>query len=136
MELIDWITLAIFFIAGAVVGWRWSASFHLALFRKILSELGVSNQQLLKIAKSAAAQLGIEEVKKIEAIEERVTGGLDEIEIKVEKHGEMLYAFRSDNDQFIGQGSTRDDLIAAMKSRMNNVRLTVVEGGEYIKEAA
>ena len=39
------------------------------------------------------------------------------IEMKVEKHGDMLYAFRKDNDDFICQGSNFEELRANFASR-------------------
>ena len=135
MELIDYITLAIFTMIGMVIGWRMGSAFHVRMFKEILNELGVTNQQLIKVAKANAVGLGEEAEAKIRELEERAAG-LEQIEIKVEKHGDVLYAFRKDNDQFLGQGADREALIAAMAERMKNVKLTVVEGDEYMKITA
>lgn len=138
MELLDWLTLAVFFALGLTIGWKLSAGFHIHLLKQLLSDLGVTNQQLIKVAKDAAATLGVEEMRKVAEIEAQAQAidGLEQIDIKVEKHGEVLYAFRKDNDAFLGQGSTKDQLIEAMSHRMKNVRLTVVEGHEYMKSEA
>lgn len=133
MELIDYITLAVFAMIGMVIGWKASARFHISMFKQLLADLGVTNQQLIKVARNIAATLGVEAQEKIREIEAEANGQLDQIEIKVEKHGDMLYAFRKDNDQFLGQGLNREALVEAMKLKMNNVRLTVVEGAEYMK---
>ena len=135
MELIDWITLAIFTMIGAIAGWRLSAAFHTSLFHQILKDLGVTNAQLIKVARDSALAAGIDaEVAndRLKSLED----GLEKVEIKVEKHGEMLYAFRKDNDKFLGQGSTKDALIEAMKHHVSNVRCIVVEGDEYMKSEA
>jgi hypothetical protein len=50
----------------------------------------------------------------------------------VEKHNDTLYAYRKDTNEFLGQGSSKDDLIAAMAHRVKDVRLTVVEGNEHM----
>ncbi len=133
MELIDWITLAIFFALGFWLGSRLSASFHIRLFKMILEDLGIDNTKLINMARKHGAEfITPEQEAKFKEIEE---GNLEKIEIKVEKHEEMLYAFRTDNDAFLGQGTTREQLIEAMAQRLKNVTLTVVEGNEYMKEA-
>lgn len=136
MELTDWIALAVFFVLGFALGWRINNAFHVAAIKQLLTELGVSDRQLMKVAKDIATELGPEAQAKIRALEERANDGLEQIEIKVEKHGEVLYAFRKDNDAFLGQGTNKDQLIEAMSKRMKNVRLTVVEGDEYMKAEA
>ena len=46
-----------------------------------------------------------------EAMEERVEQDeAQRIEMKVEQHGDMLYAFRSDNDGFVCQGTNLQEL--------------------------
>lgn len=136
MELIDYITLAIFFALGFVVGWRINGAFHISLIKQLLADLGVTNQQLIKVAKDSAAHLGIEAQEKVRQLEAAAEDDLEQIDIKVEKHGEVLYAFRTDNDQFLGQGASREALIEAMSHRLKNVRLSVVEGNEYMKNEA
>lgn len=139
MELIDYFTLAIFTMIGMVIGWRMGSNFHIRMFKEILNELGVTNQQLLNVAKANAVGLGEEAQAQIRAIEEKAAAAgqdLEQIEIKVEKHGDILYAFRKDNDQFLGQGADREALIIAMSQRLKNVKLTVVEGDEYMKITA
>ena len=138
MELIDWITLAIFTMIGMVIGWRASAAFYVKMFSHILRDLGITNAQLIKSARDAALAAGIDIGDQLNQIESQATDedGLEKIEIKVEKHSDTLYAFRKDNDQFLGQGSTRESLIEAMGQRLKNVRLIVVEGDEYMKSEA
>ncbi len=128
------IELVIIFVLGIAIGWRASATFHINLLKQLLLDLGVTNQQLIKVAKNAAATLGVEEQEQVRQLETRIDEeGLERIEIKVEKHSNTLYAFRKDNDQFLGQGSSKEQLIAAMGERMKNVRLIVVEGDEHMK---
>lgn len=130
MEIIEGL---IILMLGMVIGWRISARFYVSLFRHLLTDLGITNQQLIKVAKDAAATLGVEAEEKVRELEAQVNDGLERVEIKVELHSNTLYAFRKDNDQFLGQGTSREDLIAAMGQRMKNVRLIVVEGDQYMK---
>lgn len=134
MELIDWITLLIFFSLGWYLGSRASTKFHLTLFKMILQDLGVSNKDLIRVARKTGAEfITPEQEEKFKAAED---AEMDHVEIKIEKHGEMLYAFRKDNDAFLGQGVGREALIEAMAKRLKNVHLTVVEGNEYMKSEA
>lgn len=123
MELIDWITIAVIFALGWFLGNRAATRIHLTAFSMILKELGVKNQDLIRVARANGLTIPEPEHDEPE---------LDHIEIKVEKHGEMLYAFRKDNDRFLGQGTSREELINRMAESLRNVRCTVVEGNEYM----
>lgn len=128
------IELLIVFGLGWYLGYKLSAVFHLRLFKMILEDMGIDNKKLVEFARKTGAEFITPEVdEQFKAIEE---DGLEQIEIKVEKHSNTLYAFRKDNDQFLGQGSTKEDLIESMGQRLKNVRLTVVEGNEYMKSEA
>ncbi len=134
MEMIDWITIAVIFAAGWYVGHKLAAGFYLRLFKMILEDLGIDNTKLIAMARKHGAEfITPEQEAKFREIE---SVDLEKIEIKVEKHNDTLYAFRKDNDAFLGQGSTREQLIEAMSQRMKNVHLTVVEGNEYMKSEA
>ena len=130
----DFIITALIFAAGWYAGYKISAIFHMSLFKTLLKDLNVSNKDLINVARKIGKDFMTEEQKKV--LDDAEANDLEKIEIKVEKHGETLYAFRADNDQFLGQGSTRDDLIAAMAQRIKNVHCTVVEGNEYMKQEA
>jgi hypothetical protein len=56
------------------------------------------------------------------------------VAIKIEKSGDMLYAFRKDTDQFLGQGTTGQALIERMSETMRDVKLVVAkeDGGEFL----
>ena len=126
--------LAAVFAAGWFIGSRLTAAFHIRLFKMILEDLKISNKDLIRVARENGAGFITEEQEAmLKAAEE---DDLERIEIKVEKHNDTLYAFRKDNDAFLGQGSTREALVEAMAQRMRNVRCIVVEGEEYMKSEA
>ena len=135
MDLLDYITLAVIFALGFTAGWRVNDFINLSMFKSLLKDLGVSNQELLRVAKDHAALLGIEAENQVRELESKIDD-LEQIDIKVEKHGEVLYAFRSDNDQFLGQGIDKESLIENMKYQVDGVRLIVVEGEEFLKAKA
>ena len=128
MELV--IEYAIMFVLGWWLGSKITGHSQLLLFKQILTDLKISNADLVRVARKTGADfITPEQEATLKAAEE---ADLEQIEIKVEKHGEMLYAFRADNDQFLGQGTSREELIKAMSDRLRNVRCTVVEGNEYM----
>lgn len=132
MEL--FIEYAIMFALGWWIGSKVTGTFQLMLFKQILTDLNISNKDLIRVARKTGADfITPEQEATLKAAEE---ADLDQIDIKVEKHGEMLYAFRADNDQFLGQGTTKESLVDAMAQRLRNVRCTVVEGHEYMKSEA
>ena len=128
MEYID---LVIVFVLGWYIGGKLTAALHIRLFKLILEDLNISNKDLVNMARKHGAEfMTAEQEAQYKELEE---DDLERIEIKVEKHSNTLYAFRKDNDQFLGQGASREDLIAAMGKHMKNVRLIIVEGDEHMK---
>ena len=95
-------------------------------FGKMLKEAGVTDKDLDKLIKHWKPKMEAEGLETKDQMEE--------IDIKIEKHNDTLYAFRKDTDQFLGQGSTKEDLIKCLGNKFNNVRLLVDknDGAEYI----
>lgn len=126
------IELVIVFGLGWWAGARITTMMHVLAFRGILKELGVTDQQLRKVGMKIGMELGKDLPEESRHTAE---GDLEEIHIKLESHSGVIYAFRKDNDQFLGQGANREQLIDHLKTRLNNVRLIVDEGSELIKKA-
>lgn len=53
-----------------------------------------------------------------------------EVLLKLEKHGDMLYCYRKDNDEFIGQAKTLEELADMFKKKYPN------NDGRILKEDA
>ncbi len=117
------IEFIIIFALGFYLGHKLATLFHVAAFKKILEELRVSEQDMRDLARRNGIILP-EPAAEPEQLEE--------IHIKLEQHQGQIYAFRMDNDGFLGQGKDRDSLIQHLQQRMMNVRLIVDEGGELI----
>lgn len=105
---------------------------HARIFADMLEKLGVTEKDLDKLLKKVQAEGG--EASQ-EEIEEEL---LEEIPIKIERHQGQLYAFRVDNDAFLGQGTDRESLIKRLTESMTGVRLTISEdhGSKYIRETS
>lgn len=87
-------------------------------FREILKDLGVTEQQLRELA----ARNDLELPKK-HSEEDTLT----RIEVRIEEHNGCLYAYRLDNNQFLGQGTDRDQLLSRLKETLSNVKLIITE---------
>lgn len=97
-------------------------------FIMMLKDLKISEQDLRDLQNKLKGELDPE------AAVEKSSEDLEVIEIKLEQHGEQIYAFRKDNDQFLGQGSTQEDLVHRLGEKMRNVRLLISreDGGELM----
>lgn len=113
------IELFIGLIVGFILGSRLKEAFMRLVFRDVLKDLGVTEQQLRKLAREHNIVVP-EELPAAPAPEDLPT-----IEIKIEQHQGQLYAFRTDNDAFLGQGTDRESLIARIAERTQNVKYIV-----------
>jgi PP-loop superfamily ATP-utilizing enzyme len=116
------IEFLIAFALGWWIGHKVSGFWMALSFREILKDLGVTEQQLKKLAEKNGIDLP---EKPTEESEE--TPILTPIEIRIEEHQGVLYAYRLDNDQFLGQGTDREALIERLTDNLTNVRLIVAE---------
>ena len=128
MELL--IAVLIAFAFGWYAG-SWVTTHLLALsFRQILNDLGVKNEQLRKLA----TDVGIE----LPAVNENTADGdqLTPLEITLEQHQGVLYAYRKDNQQFLGQGTDQAGLIDSISRRMTDVRLIIdqADGADLLQK--
>ena len=119
MEFLDY--LIVFFV-GVWVGKKLHDLLFRAMMARAMKELGITEDDLVKLT------------EKMTQSEDAENDGFDVIDIKVEQHNGALYAFRKDNDAFLGQGDSREDLINRLAEKMKNVRLLISkeDGGELI----
>jgi len=131
------IEYVIVFSLGWYLGSKITGYFQMKVFQHVLAELKIDPKDLIRVARKDAPDFIQEQLDQIEShVDSIENADLEKIDIKVEKHSNTLYAFRKDNDQFLGQGSSKDELIESMSLKMKNVRLIVVEGNEYMKGEA
>jgi len=121
-------------IVAFAFGWyagSWVTTHLLALsFRQILNDLGVKNEQL----RALAEDVGIE----LPAVNQNTADGnrLTPLEVTIEQHQGVLYAYRKDNQQFLGQGTDRQGLIDSISQRMTDVRLIIdqTDGADLLRK--
>ena len=113
------IILVLAFAAGWYAGSTVTTHLLALSFRQILNDLGVKNEQLRKLA----TDVGVE----LPDVNENTADGdaLTPVEVTIEQHQGVLYAYRKDNQQFLGQGTDRAGLIDSISRRMTDVRLII-----------
>ena len=114
-------------ILGGIVGYRVSDYLHHSVISDLLRRAGVTPDRLQDIMKDLQ--------KEIDQAEDE-TSKFPKLEIKVEQHGELMFAYRKDSGLFLAQGKTRDELIAMISEKVSNVTLVIAEadGAKLIKE--
>ena len=128
MEIL--IAVIIAFAFGWYAG-SWVTTHLLALsFRQILTDLGVKNEQLRKLATDVGVELP-------DVNADTATGDtLVPLEVTIEQHQGVLYAYRKDTKQFLGQGTDRQGLIDSISKRMTDVRLIIdsADGADLLQK--
>jgi hypothetical protein len=111
------------FVVGWIVGSKITSVWNTMVYKELLKDLGVTDQQMKQLAKDSGIEVDDD------------SDQLEQIEIKIEQVGDQLYAYRVDTDQFLGQGQDREALIQRLTQTMNNVRLIVSKehGSDLIK---
>jgi hypothetical protein len=110
-------------VAAFAFGWyigNLVTTYLLALsFKQILQDLGVTNQQLRKLAHNVGV-----DVPDVNA-STHDGAGLTPLEVTIEQHQGVLYAYRKDTKQFLGQGTDQTTLVDSIAKRMTDVRLII-----------
>lgn len=118
-------------VLGFYIGYKIAEAILLWTFKKALDELGVTHSDLKKLHKKLGEELGVD-VPETNAAD--LPSSLPVVAIKVEQHGDMLYVFRKDTDQFLGQAGTPEELIRRLGEKITNTKLTIdrEDGGELL----
>ena len=114
-------------ILGGIVGYRVADALHKALIPDIFRRAGVTQEKLEAVMKDLLKEINQEEGR---------TEEFPKLEIKIEQHGDRMYAYRKDTGLFLAQGKTREELIAMITEKVANVTLVISEadGAALIKE--
>lgn len=99
---------------GFILGKAAADAYNQMVFREILKDLGVTEQQMRDLAEKN----GISVLKPTEP-------ELPILEVRLEKIGSVIYAYRKSDDQFLGQGTDRDALVQRLTDNLNNVRVII-----------
>ena len=113
------IALVIVFAFGWYIGSKITTHLLALSFRQILDDLGVTNDQLRKLAREA--DINFPDVNASTESGDTLTP----LEIVLEQHQGVLYAYRKDTKQFLGQGTDQTTLVDSISKRMTDVRLII-----------
>jgi hypothetical protein len=113
----NFIALIIVFAFGWYLGSRVQFLLDQITFKNILKDLGVTNQQLIKLI----------DADELPDVNQNTADGdqLTPLEITLEQHQGVIYAYRKDNQQFLGQGVDQQGLVDSISKRMTDVRLII-----------
>lgn len=112
----DVMTFVIGAVLGAVAGYRVADHIHKSIIPDLFRRAGITPEKLEKIMEDLRQEIATGEDK--ESVE---------IMIKVEQHGSQLYVFRKDNDEFLGQGKNKDEILAILRSKFKDVKFAVTK---------
>ena len=114
------IELLIITVLAFLVGWKASEFWMLITFKTLLEDLKVSESDLRRVAREKGINLP-------ERIDSRPEPQLAELEVRLEKIGDTIYAYSIKDDQFLGQGTDRDTLVQRLTENLTNVRVTIAK---------
>jgi hypothetical protein len=108
------------FVLGCYIGWKVQEKLMFMTMMDMFAQAGVTHKDLDKFVGHWK--------KEFDAEDEVEDDERDTVEIKVEQHGAELYAFRKDNQEFIGQGNSKESLITRLGETMTGKKLLISEG--------
>lgn len=98
--------LAAGFVAGIIVGVRLSKIFHKHVIKEIIKDCGLTNDEVARLLSKMDQQPSSDD--------------LPRVEITLEQHGEVFYAYREDTGEFLAQAEDFDALLVLIKDRLGN----------------
>ena len=116
----DMIELIIVGILGIIVGWHSAKTVHLDGFRQLLKALKVTEEDLLR------AMIRIQS-KEWQLEEAEGTKDPTVVDVKLEKVGTAIFAYRKSDHQFLAQGTDADSLIARLNENLTPCRVVVAQ---------
>lgn len=105
--------LAIAMIISYAAGWAGAMKLHTHLVMAIFRALGITEQQLQTAARKILTEAEIRE------------SGDDVIDVRLEQHQGTLFAYREDTSEFLGQGTSREDLVRSIMVRLPECRIRI-----------
>jgi hypothetical protein len=113
----DMIELFIAALLGLFIGWQASKKVHLDGFRQLLRALKITEDDLLR------AMIKIQSPGwQLEEAEDPTV-----VDVKLEKVGTAIFAYRKSDHQFLAQGSDADSLIARLNENLTPCRVVVAQ---------
>ncbi len=105
---------------GIFIGWQASKRVHLDGFRQLLRALKITEQDLRRAMIRVQSQ---------EWQLDEPEGSTDPtvVDVKLERVGTQIFAYRKSDDRFLAQGSDADSLIARLNENLTPCRVVVAQ---------
>ena len=118
-------------IMALYIGWKASQAWHLIAFRKIMQDLKITDNQLLKVAQDAGV-----DISEITKEDDKDETDLPILEVRVEQQPEGLFAYRKEDSLFLAMGKDRKGLMENLVNNLTNVRVVIAkeDGADLIRE--
>jgi uncharacterized protein YneF (UPF0154 family) len=126
MDIQSFLEGLLIFILGVAIGGKLVSIWMRISFSELMKELEITPEQL----RNVMVRHGIDPASITAESPAAV------LEIRVERHQGVLFAYRTDTEEFLGQGANQDDLVKSIASRMRDVRLVISEnnGAELLQK--
>ena len=116
----DMIELFIAALVGLFIGWQAAKRVHLQGFRDLLRALKVTEEDLLR------AMVRVQSTEwQLDAPEGTKEGTV--VDVKLERVGTEIFAYRKSDDRFLAQGSDADSLITHLNENLTPCRVVVAQ---------
>ena len=124
----------IIFVLGVAAG-IWAANrFYRMMIAIVLKDMGIDSQEKLgRFIDGMKEDLKAKDPEAYARLMERDTS--DAIRVKLEQHQGILFAYRESDNQFLGQGNTKEDLIKSIGYRMKGCTIEIINA-EMLKDQA
>ena len=109
-----WLTAG--FAAGIFVGVRLAIKFHKHVILKILEDAGFTNEEIAQMTRRLEGRA--------RDVQDS-TDDLPKVDINLEEHDNIFYAYRQDTGEFLAQAADYNELIALIYKRLGNVTVLV-----------
>ena len=121
------LVVVVLMMLGFILGVWITSMFHRSIMREFLKELGYDTEEKLRELHDRLARKLIQD-------NSAALSGKPVIKIRLEQHQGILFAYREDDSTFLGQGLTREDLIASIMHRIRGCTVEIVNG-ELLRES-
>ena len=112
-------------VLGFWIGYKVCEWIQLWLLKQILSELNITPEQLTKLHKGLAEQLGTHAIPDADDAAAEIDEELPKVAMLVEQVGDTLYAYRKDTGRFLGQATSAEELIQRLADQRQDITYTV-----------
>jgi hypothetical protein len=123
------IELLLAFALGIILGVYVTNLFHKVMIKTVLKDYGIDNEQKLRdLSDRLMADLKDTDPEAYAHFKQQLDEPKETVRIRLEQHQGVLFAYREDDSQFVGQGVDQESLIASITHRVKGVTIEIVNG--------